>query len=267
MRIEVLISAMNQTNFDLVEKNNIRSDALIINQCDRYDYAEKSFDKYLVKMISTNNRGLSRSRNEALLNATGDVCLLCDDDVTYKDNYVQIIKEAFKKLPDADIIVFNTEKMNCSDLKKRKHIEKIRIAPKHKNYGSVRVAFKLRSFKKNNIWFNVNFGAGSIYSSGEESLMFREANKKGLKIYEYPAFIANVDYSNSTWFEGHNAKFFFNIGAWLSVAYPKSKHLFKYYYPISFNNHCSLTKKEIIHYINQGINSYNNLCGFAETHT
>lgn len=57
---------MNQVNFDLIKKNNIRSDALIINQCDKYGYAEKSFDKYLVKMISNTNRGLSRSRNEAL---------------------------------------------------------------------------------------------------------------------------------------------------------------------------------------------------------
>lgn len=49
----------------------------------------------------------------------------------------------------------------------------------------MRIAFKLKSFQKNNIWFNVNFGTGSIYGSGEESLMLREANKKGLKIYEY----------------------------------------------------------------------------------
>jgi glycosyltransferase involved in cell wall biosynthesis len=259
MEIEVLISAMNQSNFDLIEKVNIRSDAIIINQCDKYGYEERIIKEHTVKMISNTNRGLSRSRNEALLNAQGDICLLCDDDVTYKENYVEIIKEAFRKLPDADIIVFDTIMLNNSTTKERKKLNKIRRAPRNKNYGSVRIAFKLKSFQKNNLWFNLNFGAGSIYGSGEESLLLRDANKSGLKIYEYPAVIASVDYSESTWFEGYNDKFFFNIGAWLALAYPRMKNFLKYYYPISFNKHTSLTKRDIIYHIDKGIDSYKNL--------
>lgn len=264
MKVEVLISAMNQTDLSLIKKSNIHSDAIIINQCDINDFLETAMGDNVIKMISSRKRGLSRSRNEALLNATGDICLLCDDDVRYCDKYVEIIKSAFNEIPDADIIVFNTDMINYSSSKKREPIKKIRRSPRHKNYGSVRMAFRLESFQKNNLWFNVNFGAGSIYSSGEESLMLREANKKGLKIYEYPAVIASVDYSNSTWFHGYNEKFFYDIGAWLEAAYPKMKHLLKYYYLITFNNQSVLTKKEIMYFINQGINSYSTLCGFTE---
>lgn len=262
MRIEVLISAMHQTNFDLIEKINIHSDALIINQCDRYNFSEKKMGQNIIRMISNTNRGLSRSRNEALLNATGDICILCDDDVRYKDNYVQIIKDAFNELADADIIIFDTIRYNYSGTKKRKALNKIRRAPRNKYYGSVRMAFKLKSFYKNNIWFNVNFGAGSIFSAGEESLMLKEARKKGLKIYEYPAIIATVDHSDSSWFTGYNEKFFYDIGAWLAIAYPKLKHLIKFYYPISFKKHTKLSMNEIIHYINNGIRLSRNLLGF-----
>lgn len=262
MEIEVLISAMNQSNFDLIEKVNISSDAIIINQCDKYGYEERIVKEHTVKMISNTNRGLSRSRNEALLNAQGDICLLCDDDVTYEDNYVEIIKEAFQKLPGADIIVFDTIMLNNSTSKERKKINKIKKAPRNKNYGSVRIAFKLKSFQKNNMWFNVNFGAGSVFGAGEESLILREANKKGLNIYEYPAIIASVDYTNSSWFQGYNEKFFYDIGAWLGVAYPKLKHIMKFYYPLSFNNHTKLTRTEILRFIDKGIRAYNELLPF-----
>lgn len=258
----MLISAMNQTDFSLIKKNNIRSDAIIINQGTITDFVETTIDDNKIEMISNRNRGLSRSRNEALLNATGDICLLCDDDVTYCDDYVRIITKAFNEIPEADIIVFETEIINYNGLKKRKPFYKIRKAPRHKNYGSVRMAFKLKSFQKHNIWFNINFGAGSIYGSGEESLMLREAHKKGLKIYEYPAVIASVDYSSSTWFHGYDPKFFHDIGAWLGAAYPKTKHILKYYYPISFRKQCALSTKEIIFYLNLGIESYRQLRSF-----
>jgi len=34
MKVEVLIACMYQTDFSIIEKTNIQSDVLIINQCD-----------------------------------------------------------------------------------------------------------------------------------------------------------------------------------------------------------------------------------------
>ncbi len=112
-------------------------------------------------------------------------------------------------------------------------------APRYKSYGSVCITFRLKSIQKANIFFNVLFGSGSIYESGEESLWLREARKKGLKVYLYPAVIASVDYSKSTWFRGYNEKFFYDKGAFLAAAYPFLKRVFKYYYVIR------LRKKQI----------------------
>lgn len=259
MELEILLSAMNLKNFDIIKKTNINSNTIIINQSNKEIYKEKILNGYKIRMFSNTKRGLSISRNEALLNATGDICVLCDDDVTYVQDYVRIISDAFTELGDADIIIFNTTKSNYIGTKKRNIIKKIRLAPKNKYYGSVRIAFKRESILSNKIKFNENFGAGSLYTAGEESLFLKEARNKGLKIYEYPKNIASVDYSESTWFEGYDENFFYDKGAWLAAAYPKFKFLFKYYYMISFKNHTILSKSEIIKYLNYGIDGYKEL--------
>lgn len=264
MKVEVLVATMNQYDKSLIEKMNLRTDAIIINQCDNNMYEEFRFKDKNIKFLSNNQRGLSKSRNQALLYASGDICLIADDDIRYVDNYEEIVIDAFKKVPNADVIIFNTNMINYKGKIKRNDTEKIRKAPKYKNYGSVRIAFKRDVFLKNNIWFNVFFGAGGMFGSGEETLVIRELNRKGLKIYEYPMIIADVDYSTSTWFEGYNDKYFYNKGAFLCAAYPKLKNIFKFYYLIRFKKLTNLKYSEVLFNINNGIKGYRNLIQFKD---
>ena len=46
----------------------------------------------------------------ALMRADADICLFADDDMVYEDNYVEIIENAFRDNPYADVIVFISEK-------------------------------------------------------------------------------------------------------------------------------------------------------------
>lgn len=255
MKLEVLLSCMNQKDFSITEKMNLTTDILIVNQCDENKYEERVINGKKQRMIYTTQRGLSQSRNELLNNMTGDIGILCDDDVIYYDNYNEAILKAFNELKEADIIVFDTEMKNYNGLLREK-IKKIKKAPTHKNYGSVRIAFRKESFYKKNLWFNLNFGAGSKYSSGEESLLLREANKKKLKIYEYPATIAQVDYSDSTWFTGYNEKFFKDKGAWLKEAYPYTNFIFKWYFVLKFGRKNLKESLKVLKYLNQGIKEY-----------
>ncbi len=87
MEIEILLSCMNQKDLSIVEKNNIKTKATIINQCDKDDYSEVVVNNNTIKVVSSTQRGLTNSRNLALIHASGDVCLLSDDDVVYKDDY------------------------------------------------------------------------------------------------------------------------------------------------------------------------------------
>ena len=161
MRIEVLVSTMNQKNIELVKKMNIKSDALIINQTN-YDGIENyKFDNKKFTLINCNEVGLSKSRNKALANATGDICIIADDDVVYNDKYCEVVKSAYKKYYDADIIVFEVPTTN-QERKQKKAIKNEYISYlKSGKISSFQITFKRKSLIDNNIKFDEMFESRS----------------------------------------------------------------------------------------------------------
>ena len=75
MKLQVLVSTMHQTDYSLLEKMNIQSDAIVINQCDRDGIERFSFPfrGHDILWMSMNERGVGLSRNNALMRATGDM--------------------------------------------------------------------------------------------------------------------------------------------------------------------------------------------------
>lgn len=259
MKIEVLLSCMNQKDFSITEKMNLTTDILIVNQCDENKYEERIINGKKQRMIYTTQRGLSHSRNELLNNMMGDIGILCDDDVIYEKDYEKKIKKAYSEIKEADIIIFNTntKRKNYEDTSKKMYqIKKLKETNKQRYFTSTRITFKKESIRKNNIWFNLNFGAGSIYSSGEEGLFLREARKKFLRVFEYPSTIASVFHESSTWFQGYNEKYFFNKGAWLKEAYPYTYFIFKWYFILKLGEKKLRRMYEINKWIKKGVSGY-----------
>src|SRR5699024_6588358 len=112
MNIELLLSVMGQNDFSIIQKNRIQTDAVIINQSDNINYKESNINKKLVRMYTNDERGIGISRNQALLHSKAEICLMSDDDIVYVEDYETIIQNAFSKLPDADIILFNIKFIN-----------------------------------------------------------------------------------------------------------------------------------------------------------
>lgn len=216
---------MHQSDLSLAENMNIKSDAIIINQCDKDDYYEKEIDFGCIRMISVNDRGLSKSRNLAITDSDSDLCVIADDDLKYHDGYKDIILKAYKKYPDADIIAFDVPSTNqkrpTSSLKRGRvdFLHSMKIA-------SFQITFKRRSIVDNNIRFNELFGAGSKYTCGEENIFLTEAIKKGLKIYFVNEDIAIVDHNESTWFNGFDESLFRTKGAMFYEMNNKLANLF-----------------------------------------
>lgn len=215
MNLEVLMSAMHQTDFTLGYKSRIKSDLLIINQCDKEDYEEIIVDGYRWRMISTKERGLSKSRNMALKNALGDICLLSDDDEEFSEGYSESILNAFNDIPQATAIVFNVRRINTIAKKRYYHISESREAPSYRGYQSGMLAFRRQTVINTGIKFNELFGSGSKWGGGEETLFQRDLRRYNLKIYENPFLIATLNYGGgSKWFNGYNEKYFYNLGAY-----------------------------------------------------
>ena len=225
-RLQLLVATMNLTDIiGLCDKMHIASDALIINQSDCVKYECLFYHGYKIECYTFAERGLSRSRNNALLRCTGEILCIADDDMVYTDTYREDIINEFQKHPEADALVFNVTALN--DERSGKPIEKYARVGKRESreYGSVHIAIRKRALIGKNVYFNTLFGSGATYSCGEYTLFLKELIEKDLKLYKTPIRIASVDMSDSTWFKGYNEKYFKDKGALIEAAYPRCSYL------------------------------------------
>ncbi len=263
-KLEVLCATMHQKDFSKIKEMNIQSDIIFANQADRNSYDEIVFNGYKARMITTTQRGVGRNRNIGLLYATADICLFADDDVIYTKGYREKIIDAFEDIKDADVIIFNLISKNLNrpqriNLRKKR----VRLYTALK-YPSPRIAVKLESVQKKNIWFSVLFGGGSKYLSGEDSLWLLDAICKGLKVYTHPLVIGEVMQNQSLWFQGYNKEFFFSKGAWCQLALPKLKYFVFLHYILRFRNLKDITAVEMLKMLFAGANSFKRGISYQE---
>ena len=215
MKLQVLVSTMHQKDTSLIQKMNIRSDAIIINQTNENAYWEVKDESHIVKFYSFNERGVGLSRNSALMRADADICLFADDDVTYVDDYEKIILSEFEKHPQSDVIVFNVPS-TCNDPRQKDYVarrwKKLNILNCFR-HGTFRIAVRRNQVLKKNIYFTLLFGGGAKYSAGEDSLFLSDCIRRGLRVYESDQAIGTVSHQESTWFKGYTDKYFLDKGA------------------------------------------------------
>ena len=255
MRIEVLISAMHQKDLSLAEKSNVQSDTLIINQCDREGYDETEYKGHKIRMISTTERGASKSRNMAIDHAVGDICIMADDDEVFSDGYPEAVLSAYQAKPDAEMIAFNVTQTD--DRMKTKTITAFQKSPRMQSYGTWSITFLREAVQQKNIRFNEAFGPGSgKIAMSEDSLWCRDAVKKNLVIYQHPYTLAEVGQTESTWFQGYTAHFFYDRGAYLYQCMPHICRLIKYYYIYNSWGQGPLSPREKLRWMNAGIKGF-----------
>ena len=101
MKVQILASVMNQNLREIADRMQLDSDAVIINQCDRLGYEEMEHKGHTLRFFSFPDRGIGRSRNEAILRADGDICVFSDQDIVYEPGYREAIIEEFRKSVDS----------------------------------------------------------------------------------------------------------------------------------------------------------------------
>lgn len=211
MTIQVLIATMNQTDYLLLDRMKINSDAVVVNQCNEESQTVLNYRGHTVLWINTTERGLSKSRNMAIRNATADICMLADDDMEYHADYTDIVCSAFNNI-SADIISFQV----CGIEQQFKKYSNKSCAISHMKsmkIASVEIAFRRDIFIANDIMFDEIIGAGTEFMMGEENAMLLQCLHKKMKIYYEPKQIANLHIGNSSWFTERNKQFFTGKGA------------------------------------------------------
>lgn len=213
MQIQVLVAAMNQKmqDYSLLDKMNIHSDVIVGNQCNYNSIEAFEYNGYRAIYLNFKERGVGLNRNNALMRATGDICLFADDDMVYVDDYVDIVEQAFLEHPDADIIAFNLKEKDPSRyiIKKK---EKIGFF-NYLRYGTARVAVRTKRVREEGIYFNQCFGGGTEHCHGEDNIFLTDCLKAGMKMYALPITIAELTEERaSTWNKGYDKKYLVDQG-------------------------------------------------------
>lgn len=209
--IEILISTMNKKSLDFLLpmfpfSHFSNFSILIVNQTHEDSLLTSSYPS--IKVINSFEKGLSKSRNLALQNATKQLCLIADDDIIYFPDFEKEIVNAFNTFSDAAIITFNHQRIGLD--KPQKAINEVY---KHTlksiwNVSSIEIAFCLDDIKRNNIVFNEYFGLGSVFETAEEFLFLRRSLTRNLKLYFCPSILVSHPQLSSGMHEGQDKLIF-----------------------------------------------------------
>lgn len=222
MKVEVLVSTMNRANKEevckLVNKMKIKGKATVVNQVTDVDIEKTVNQDEKLKIYSYNDKGLSKSRNILLNKLESDIGIIADDDVTYNENYQEIIEEAYKEYPEADIIAFNIKSGNKNRPIRKQKTHKVNL------FTAMRIQSNQITFKRGiNIKFDEEFGAGSKYNFGEENIWLYDCIKNGKRIYYINKEMGQALQQESTWYAEKDEKFLKCEGA---VFYRISKNFY-----------------------------------------
>ena len=167
-----------------------------------------------VTVTTLEGRGLSRNRNNAIMHATGDVCLIADDDNRYKKEWVETILNAYKEHPEADIITFQAQNMDGK--------------PLHP-YPTDFVSSVEMTFKRNiGIAFDERFGLGSKHlCAGEEQVFMKDARKAGKRIMYVAQCIVQTPANTTGTNFLHNKKMQITKGATFRYVYGTADALWR----------------------------------------
>lgn len=254
-KFEILCVTMHQKDFSKIQEMNIHSDVLFANQADRTSMEEMELEGYRARMITTDTRGVGVNRNLALLYARGEICLFADDDVTYHDDMEERVLAEFDAHPDADVMIFHLD--TDSERKQVQYSKTKKCGPVSRMpWGAFRVAFRLDSVRKANVWFTTLFGGGCTFPAGEDSMWLSEVRKKGLTIYVSKETIGDVSFEVSSWFTGYDEKYYFGQGAYYQAVRPKTVWIWAVYSVLRTRHENNLTASNKMRWILRGIDGY-----------
>jgi len=202
MHLDILIATFNDSIFNipsilLPPTSNITY--IIGHQVTNGESYQKIYtsleERNDITIVRKEEKGLSKNRNMMIFHSTGDIVLICDDDVRLVDHIDQIIIDSFIKKKEADIITFKIEGMNKKyALHSYKHTFQTLAS-----VSSIEIAMRRKTIIQKNIIFDECFGLGSSYPVGEELVFLTDAYKKGFNIYYEPKTIMKHEEISSGW--------------------------------------------------------------------
>lgn len=232
MTFQLLVSAVNKNIDELIDVMKIKSDAIIINQCNHNGYEERVIGNSKIRFYEFAEKGVGLSRNNALLRADKDIVLFSDEDIVYDDGYEKKVVSMFEKYPNADMLLFNVRVCEERATYYNTSVKKVGRLNCGR-YPAYSIAVRREVLHKKGVTYSLLFGGGAKYSNGEDSLFITDCIRKGMKVLAVPEEIGQEVPRPSTWFNGYNEKFFFDRGVLFHYLYGKLAWLWAFRFVIT----------------------------------
>ncbi len=153
------------------------------------------------KVLELKNRGVAKSRNAVIENASGKYLIFGDDDITFDESAIQQLIDYFESHPECSIIM-------AQAVDETGVLRKSYPAKQHKltRFNSAKAAtyemmIRVDAIKSKGVSFDESFGAGVPNFLGDEYIFITDALKKGLRGTFLPIQVAihPKESSGSTW--------------------------------------------------------------------
>lgn len=193
MTLEVLICTYGNDGIDRVANMNLPQvdnvKYLISWQTEGFDFlTPNELHRKDIKIVTSRQKGLSNNRNHAIEKASGDICLIADDDLIYTHDQLKAIIHTFENNPNIDFALF---KYSGGDLKSYPSYEfDLKKEPKGYYITSFEIAFR-RTSVDSSLRFDSRLGVGTSMPAGEEAIFIYQALKKGLNCRFFPITITH----------------------------------------------------------------------------
>ena len=138
--------------------------------------------------------------------------------------------------PKADVVIFNVDVKRKGEYQlivKREGKASMKDLTK---YGTFCISAKREMIHFNNIYFHLQFGGGTKYSCGEDTLFLQDCYKNKLDIYITKSLIATLEHNESMWFRGYTDKYFYDKGVLYYKINKRLAVLFALYHCIKHKN-------------------------------
>jgi glycosyltransferase involved in cell wall biosynthesis len=169
---------------------------LIINQVDTDQYLKSDYKN--VKVLNSKEKGLSKSRNLAIKNASKKIALIADDDVVFIESFEEKIIYSYNENPRFSVICFQTLTKSGKPYSK---YSKFKNAMKYSDFNkvlSIEVTFLLEDIKNNNCSYNELFGLGAKFEDAETLFFLRRIKYTGLNLLFCPiSIVIHESFSSS----------------------------------------------------------------------
>lgn len=256
MTYQLIVSTMHQSDDSLIEKMNIHSDAIIVNQTDKVGYHEVALGENTVKWYHFNERGIGLSRNSGMMRADADIIQFADDDMVFTETYMQDVLEEYQKHPEADVILFSNRCLNKDRMPYPVHrfgrVGRIEAV----NFGGARITARREKLLYNNINYSLLFGGGAKYAAGEDVTFIQDCIKAGLKVYKSPVIVSTMKQDSSSWFSGYHKKYYVDKGALLAANFPLISKIGIYIQALKKTKESDYSFKELLSFYREGAQEF-----------